>query len=60
LVAGKPRYLDFLPRVWRYVDTALDHPSLIDLAAVLRAELPAPTPGLIEDLRHRCGTIPNR
>jgi len=28
---GKPRYLDYLPRVWRYLERDLEHPSLAKL-----------------------------
>jgi N-acetylmuramate 1-kinase len=30
---GKPRYLDYLPRVWRYLERDLAHPSLASLKA---------------------------
>jgi aminoglycoside/choline kinase family phosphotransferase len=30
---GKPRYLDFLPRVWTYLERDLAHPALSDLRA---------------------------
>ena len=30
---GKPRYLDYLPRVWGYLNRDLDHPALSDLKA---------------------------
>lgn len=30
---SKPRYLDYLPRVWRYLDRDLDHPALGELKA---------------------------
>jgi len=47
----KPRYLDFLPRVWRHLDTALSHPSLAALAAQVRADMPPPEPAIIARLR---------
>jgi aminoglycoside/choline kinase family phosphotransferase len=28
---GKPRYLNHLPRVWRYLERDLEHPSLAGL-----------------------------
>jgi aminoglycoside/choline kinase family phosphotransferase len=28
---GKPRYLDYLPRVWGYLEGDLEHPSLATL-----------------------------
>jgi aminoglycoside/choline kinase family phosphotransferase len=37
---GKPRYLDYLPRVWGYLNRDLDHPSLIALKAWYAKTLP--------------------
>lgn len=50
---GKPRYLDFLPRVWGYVRRDLAHPALAPLARALSA-VPAPDPALVESLKDRC------
>lgn len=50
---GKPRYLDFLPRVWGYVRRDLAHPALAPLAQALSA-VPAPDPALVEGLKDRC------
>ncbi|WP_108500824.1 tRNA (adenosine(37)-N6)-threonylcarbamoyltransferase complex ATPase subunit type 1 TsaE [Paracoccus indicus] len=50
---GKPRYLDFMPRVWGYVQRNLSHPALAELAAQVNA-LPAPDADLIERTRARC------
>lgn len=50
---GKPRYLDFMPRVWGYVQRNLTHPALAPLAVVLAA-VPAPDAALVESLRDRC------
>lgn len=41
---GKARYLDLLPRVWRYLAADLSHPSLAPLAAFVAAYVPAPDP----------------
>jgi len=30
---GKPRYLSYLPRVWRYIEHDLEHPALTELRA---------------------------
>jgi N-acetylmuramate 1-kinase len=38
---GKPRYLDFLPRVWGYLERDLAHPALADVAAWFDANIPA-------------------
>lgn len=52
---GKPRYLDFMPRVWAAVRRNVAHPALAPLAAALEG-VPAPTPAVIASLRERCGT----
>lgn len=57
---GKPRYLDFLPRVWRYVVECSAHPHLSKLAKHIERDIPAPTPTRIQELRARCGTVPDR
>lgn len=44
---GKPRYLDYLPRVWGYLADDLDHPVLGPLAGLVRRHLPAPEPAVL-------------
>jgi aminoglycoside/choline kinase family phosphotransferase len=43
---GKPRYLSYLPRVWRYLDRDLEHPALKPLQAWYDRKIPA-------DARHQ-------
>lgn len=50
---GKPRYLSFMPRVWRYVQRDLAHPALASLSAIVN-DLPAPDDDTIERIRHQC------
>lgn len=50
---GKPRYLDFMPRVWSHVARNLMHPALAPLAAVVNT-LPLPDAATIERIRRRC------
>lgn len=38
---GKPHYLGFLPRVWRYLERDLAHPALAPVASWFDANLPA-------------------
>ncbi len=38
---GKPRYLDFLPRVWGYLERDLAHPALAEVSAWFDANVPA-------------------
>ena len=54
--AGKPRYVDLIPRVWGHLMGDLAHPSLADLRAAVTAHLPAPTPEILQTLRSRCKT----
>ncbi len=54
LEGGKPRYLNFTPRVWQHVWTCLSHPSLSRLAGIIAEDLPEPTPGNLTKLKERC------
>lgn len=53
---GKPRYLDFMPRVWGYILRNLDHPALAPLAAIIDT-LPGPDPQTIERIRRQCARL---
>jgi aminoglycoside/choline kinase family phosphotransferase len=44
---GKPRYLDYLPRVWGYLVEDLRHPALAPLAALIARHLPPPEPRVL-------------
>ncbi|NCO85896.1 MAG: phosphotransferase [Rhodobacterales bacterium] len=48
--AGKPRYLDLLPRVWGHIATDLHHPALAPLRPLI-ARLPAPDASHLQRLR---------
>ncbi|TJZ92148.1 tRNA (adenosine(37)-N6)-threonylcarbamoyltransferase complex ATPase subunit type 1 TsaE [Paracoccus gahaiensis] len=50
---GKPRYLDFMPRVWGHLSRNLAHPALAPLADAL-AGLPAPDAATRERIHARC------
>ena len=52
---GKPRYLDFMPRVWAAIRRDVAHPALAPLAAALEG-VPEPTPEVIAAIRARCGS----
>lgn len=56
LHAGKPRYAQFMPRVWRHLRTNLAHPVLSDLAEAVQDSVPEPTPDRIDSLVTRCLT----
>jgi hypothetical protein len=52
--AGKPRYIDLIPRVWEFVERNLAHPALGPLADHVRTTLPAPTADRLKALKMKC------
>jgi len=52
--AGKPRYLDLIPRVWQHVMTCLSHNALSGVARIVAEDLPEPSPGNMLKLKERC------
>ena len=60
LVAGKPRYLALIPRVWGQLQRNLAHPALADLRAVCDPVLPEPTPQHLSLIESRCPPFPSR
>ncbi len=50
--AGKPRYLDLVPRVWRHVLTDMRHPALAPLRPLIN-RLPEPDATHLQRLRPR-------
>lgn len=57
---GKSHYVDLIPRVWNHIQTNLKHPALNDVARLLSETLPPPTPEILERLRSKCATHPDR
>lgn len=57
---AKPHYLDFVPRVWGYLQRDLAHPALGDLASALAPLLPEPSPQFLAKLRRQCPTSPQQ
>ncbi|KIN62845.1 Aminoglycoside phosphotransferase [Sulfitobacter noctilucicola] len=51
---GKPQYLDFIPRVWDYIQRNLAHPDLAPMRDFLGNALPHPTPEFLESLKAQC------
>jgi len=52
--AGKPHYLNLIPRVWRQLSIDLAHPALNDLRRIVLADLPEPTDQHLRGLREKC------
>ena len=44
---GKPRYLDFLPRMWKLLERDLAHPALAPVADWFACNVPAEVRGLL-------------
>lgn len=55
---GKAHYIDFIPRVWGYIERDLSHPSAKDIKDLILRDLPAPSPDHLQRLRDLCGTVP--
>ncbi|MEL6450917.1 MAG: phosphotransferase [Pseudomonadota bacterium] len=55
---GKPHYVDLIPRVWGHITYNLSHPALAPIADQIRADLPAPTPPILQHLKDLCATHP--
>jgi len=58
VLGGKPRYLEFLPRVWSYLQRNLSDPALSDLAALVRAAVPVPDADVRQRIASKCATTP--
>ncbi len=55
---GKPHYVDFIPRVWSFIQRDLKHPINANVADILNRALPTPTPEILTRLKDKCATIP--
>ena len=53
-VAGKPGYVEKIPRVWGQLQANLRHPALAELRALCEADLPPPTPAALERIKEQC------
>lgn len=54
---GKPHYIGFMPRVWGYITHSLAHPVLQEIADTIRADLPEPTPEIMQHLKAKCSSL---
>ncbi|MEL6241009.1 MAG: phosphotransferase [Pseudomonadota bacterium] len=55
---GKPRYVEFIPRVWSHIETCLKHPGLEPIKPQVFKYLPAPDKAVLDPLREPCTTVP--
>ncbi len=58
IVAGKPAYIDLIPRVWDHLKHDLSHPALAKLNRLVLAALPEPTPDFLQRLKSKCANPP--
>ncbi len=58
VVAGKPDYIDLIPRVWDHLKQDLSHPALINLNRLVFAALPEPTTAVLQRLKSKCTNPP--
>jgi len=58
LVAGKPDYIDLIPRVWGQLKQDLSHPALINLNRLVFTALPEPTVDILQRLKSKCTNPP--
>jgi len=54
LVAGKTAYLDLVPRVWGQLQKNLAHPALEEVRAICLAQLPEPSPDVLDRIAAQC------
>jgi len=58
MIAGKPDYIDLIPRVWGHLKQDLSHPALANLNRLVFAALPEPTPNVLQRLKSKCTNPP--
>jgi len=51
----KAHYVDFIPRVWGFIQTNLAHPALAQVAECVARDLPAPDTPALAQIREKCG-----
>jgi aminoglycoside/choline kinase family phosphotransferase len=51
---GKAHYVDFIPRVWKFLLRNLDHPALASVAQTVLRDLPEPTIDALERIKAKC------
>ena len=56
VVAGKPGYLQLLPRVWGHLLACLDHPKLAELRNICIETLPPPNDEAVQAIGRKCAT----
>lgn len=48
---GATHYIDYIPRVWRYIETCLAHPDLGDLRHIIKTHFPTPSIDILTRLK---------
>lgn len=56
--AGKPAYVDLIPRVWGHLQDDLSHPALAKLSKLVFQTLPDPTTEFLQRLKKQCKNNP--
>jgi len=54
ILAGKPAYIDLIPRVWSYLKQDLSDPALRNLNTLVFNIFPEPTPEFLQGLKDKC------
>jgi len=54
IVAGKPAYIDLIPRVWGHLKSDLSDPALHNLNTLVFNTLPEPTAEFLQRLKNKC------
>lgn len=57
---NKAHYVDYIPRVWRFIETNLQHPSLADLRDQITNDLPSPQAQVLTRLKEQSGSCAGR
>jgi aminoglycoside/choline kinase family phosphotransferase len=55
---AKPHYVDFIPRVWNFIQRDLGQKINEPVGTILNETLPTPTPEILIRLKDKCATIP--
>ena len=57
---GKAHYPRLIPRVWNLLQRDLNTKTMQDVAEIVRAALPEPSPEIIGRIVEKCATLPDQ